>query len=245
MTGRLEDKVVIVTGAAGGLGSAICSRFAGEGALVLGVDVAGEACFHADVATEQGVCAMIEEVIGRFGRLDILVLNAGIQFMASISEFPLAQWNRLMDVMVKGPFLAMKGAWRYLTERPGGRIIVTASGSSFVAEPYKAAYVAAKHAVVGLVKVAAIEGAPFGLTVNAVAPGWMLTGMVERQLEDQVRLRGTSRDAALRRILWAQPSHRAVETSEVANVMAFIASPEASGINGACLPVDLGKLIVS
>lgn len=238
----LAGRVALVTGAAGGLGTAIRTVFEDDGAHVVGVDIAGEDVLTADVATEEGNCAMVDATLERHGRLDVLVLNAGVQFMAPILEFPLHEWERLFDVMAKGPFLAMKHAWPHLTERPGGRIIVTASASSFIAEAHKCAYVAAKHAVAGLVKVAALEGGPHGLTVNAVAPGWMRTPMVEQQLEDQMRLHEAARDEVVAAMVGRQPAKRFLETTEVANLVAFLASERASGINGACLPVDLGAL---
>lgn len=238
----LERKVAIVTGAAGGLGQAIVSTFAGEGATVVPIDVAGDDCHHFDAGTDQGARGMVELAIDRHGRLDVLVLNAGVQFMAPLPDFPEEQWDRLMDVMAKGPFLAIKHAWPALTERQGGRIVVTASGSSFIAEKYKAAYVAAKHAVAGLVKVAALEGAASGLTANAVAPGWMMTQLVEGQMADQVRLHGRSREEIVASWMAQSPVDHAVEPSDVAEVIAFLASSRSSGINGAIVPVDLGLL---
>lgn len=233
--------MAIVTGASGGLGTTLSSVLIQHGARVLGVDVVGEGCFVADVATEDGNRSMVEEALRRFGRLDILALNAGAQFMSPIAEFPEEQWDRLMNLMAKGPYLAMKHAWPHIA-RPGGRVVVTASGSSFIAEAYKSAYVAAKHAVLGLVRTAAIEGGPAGMTVNAVGPGWMRTPMVENQLEDQVRLHGLPRQQVLEAMLGRQPVKRFVETQEVAEVIAFLASDSGSGINGAFVPVDLGLL---
>jgi 3-hydroxybutyrate dehydrogenase len=242
MSGELAGRVAIVTGAAGGVGSAICDVFAREGAAVVPVDLAGDRCFVADVATETGNRSMVDEALRRHGRLDTLVLNAGVQHLAPIDEFPEADWDRLFDVMVKGPHLAIKAAWRHLIERPGGRIVVTASSLSVIGEEYKAAYVAAKHAVVGLVKVAALEGGPHGLCANAVAPGLVWTGLMERQIADQMRLRGLTRERVLERISLFQPV-RATEPHEVAELMSFLASDRSSGLSGTCIPVDLGFLV--
>jgi len=242
MTPLLEGRTAIVTGAAGGLGRAICEVLAREGACVVRVDMAGDDCLHLDVGSADGNRAMVEAALELHGRLDVLVLNAGVQHMAPLPEFPEEQWDRLMDVMAKGPFLAIKHAWPHLTRRPGGRIVVTASGSSFIAEKYKAAYVSAKHAVAGLVKVAALEGGPLGLTANAVAPGWMMTQLIEGQMADQVRLHGRPREEILASWMAQSPVERPVETAEVAETIAFLASERASGINGAIVPVDLGLL---
>lgn len=242
MTALLRGRTAIVTGAAGGLGSAICEVFEREGASVVRVDVAGEGCLHLDAGSAAGNREMVETAIARHGRLDVLVLNAGVQYMAPLPEFPEEEWDRLMDVMARGPFLAVKYAWPELTRQPGGRIVATASGSSFVAEKYKAAYVSAKHAVAGLVKVAALEGGPLGLTANAVAPGWMMTRLIEGQMADQIRLHGQPREEILASWMAQSPVDRAVEPSEVAETIAFLASARASGINGAIIPVDLGLL---
>jgi 3-hydroxybutyrate dehydrogenase len=238
----LEERVAIVTGAAGGLGRTVCDVFEHEGAKVVRVDVAGDGCLHLDVGTADGNRAMVEAAVDRHGRLDVLVLNAGTQFVAPLPEFPEEEWDRLFDVMAKGPFLAMKYAWPTLTERPGSRIVVTASGSSYIAESYKSAYVAAKHAVLGLVKVAALEGGPAGLTANAVGPGWMRTPMVEGQLGEQMRLHRLTRDEVIQTMVARHPVKRFVETEEVANTIAFLASARSSGINGSFIPVDLGTL---
>jgi len=233
---------MVVTGAVGGLGAAVCTELSARGATVVSVDRAAGADLELDLATEEGNRAMIDAALELHGRLDALVLNAGVQHVEPIATFPAAKWDLLMDVMCKGPFLAIQHGWPALTARPGGRVVVTASTSSFVAELYKSAYVAAKHAVVGLVKVAALEGAAHGLTVNAVAPGLMLTPLIENQLADQSRLRGLPPERVLERMVAEGPAGRAVETAEVARLVAFLVSAESSGINGAVIPVDLASL---
>jgi 3-hydroxybutyrate dehydrogenase len=237
----LDGKVACITGAAGGVGVSIVEVFERQGALVVPVDVQGAGMVSLDIGTDAGNKAMVELAIERHGRLDVLVLNAGAQYLAPIPEHSVAEWDRLFDVMVKGPWLAMKHAWPHLA-RPGGRIVVTASGSSFIAEKYKAAYVAAKHAVLGLVRVAALEGGPTGMTVNAVGPGWVRTAMVENQLVEQTRLHRRSRNEIIESMVDRHPVKRFVEPEEVANAIAFLASDAASGINGSFIPVDLGTL---
>ena len=210
------------------------------GAAVVPVDVHGDDCLIADVATAEGNRRMVDLALQRHGRLDILVLNAGAQAMNPIAAE--ADWDRLMNLMVKGPFLAMKFGWPQLTRQPGGRIIVTSSTAGLTGAPYKAAYLAAKHAVLGLVKVAALEGAEAGLTANAVAPGWMRTPLAENQIRDHVRPRGISRDDVTASMMAEQPARRFVDTTEVAGLITFLAGPAGSAINGACIPVDTGTL---
>jgi 3-hydroxybutyrate dehydrogenase len=240
--GLLAGRVAIVTGAAGGLGTALCRSLRAAGAAVVPVDLRGEGCLIADVATAAGNQRMVDAAVERHGRLDILVLGAGAQAMNPIARYLEEDWDRLMDLMAKGPFLAMKAAWPQLTRQPGGRIIVISSTAGLLGVPFKAAYVAAKHAVTGLVKVAALEGADHGLTVNAVAPGWMHTPLLEGQLGQQVALRGLPREQVLASMVAEQPAHRFVETAEVAALVTFLASSAASAINGTCIPVDTGAM---
>jgi 3-hydroxybutyrate dehydrogenase len=240
--GPLSGRVAIVTGAAGGLGTATLRALRHAGATVVPVDLHGDDCLIADVATAEGNRRMVDLALERHGRLDILILNAGAQAMNPIVSYAESDWDRLMNLMVKGPFLAMKFAWPQLTRQPGGRVIVTSSTAGLVGAPYKAAYVAAKHAVLGLVKVAALEGAPAGLTANAVAPGWMRTPLADNQVRDHTRLRGIRRDEVVASMAAEQPARRFVETAEVAALITFLAGDGGSAINGACIPVDTGTL---
>lgn len=233
----LEGRVALVTGATGGLGKAIVAELRERGADVHGVDIAGEGVFHADLSTSTGNRDMIAHVLAIAGRLDILVLNAGCQFVAPIDQFPDAEWERLRGVMLDGPFFAMKAAWSALTKSPGGRVVVTASMASFAGAARKAAYTATKHGVLGLVRVAALEGAAHGLTVNAVAPAWMDTAMMRNQLEVQAATLGVSTGDVVERFRTSQPAQRFVDVREVAATIGFLASPAASGVNGVCVPV--------
>lgn len=237
-----ERRVAIVTGAGGALGRSITDELQNNDVTVVGVDVGGEGYEHFDVGTEAGCRAMVARAVELHGRLDILVLNAGVQHVSPIDTFDARQWQRVMDVCLNGPFHAIKAAWPQLIRRDGGRIVATASTSSFHAEPFKAAYNAAKHGLLGLIKSAAVEGGRHGVTANAVAPSWMRTPMVEHQLAEQMRLRNTSREAVLDDFLGNQPVKRFIDTAEVAATIAFLASERASAITGTCVPVDLGAL---
>ncbi|MET4222658.1 3-hydroxybutyrate dehydrogenase [Bradyrhizobium sp. LB14.3] len=236
----LKGRVALVTGATGGLGKAIVAELSQRGAEVHGVDIAGDDVFHADLATASGNRDMVAHVLKATGRLDILVLNAGVQFMAPFAQFPDAEWDRLNALMLDGPFHALKAAWPALTKSRSGRVVVTASVASYGGARQKVAYCAAKHGVLGVVRTAALEGGTHGLTVNAVAPGWMDTPLMRGQLEAQAKNRGMSTDEVIAAFRASQPGNRFVEVSEVAATIGFLASPSASGISGECITIDLG-----
>ncbi len=191
----LAGKVAVVTGAASGIGRAIAESLAAEGAAVCVADLnargAQEAAdalrragrrAHAlpvDVAEPASVRSMIEETVAVCGRLDVLVNNAGLQHIAPIVEYPEAQWERLIRVMLTGTFLCTKYVLPHMIPRKWGRVVNVASAHGLVASPFKSAYVAAKHGIVGFTKVAAWEVAEHGITVNAVCPGYVRTPLVE------------------------------------------------------------------
>jgi 3-hydroxybutyrate dehydrogenase len=241
----LKGRVAIVTGAAGTIGTATCQVLRSYGATVVPVDrMSNDGCLVLDIGTEEGNREMIDFAVREYGQLDILVLNAGLQHVCQIEDFPVEMWDELNNTMVKGPFLAMKFGWSQLTRQPGGRIIVTASPSSLLAEPAKSAYVAAKHGVMGLVKVAAIEGGPHGLTTNAVGPGWVFSEAVKRQLPDLMKVHGIdSEEGVIAKLLSDHPVQRFIEATEIAETIAFLASSRSSGINGELVNVDLGASI--
>lgn len=238
----LAGKVAIVTGANGALGQSISTVLRSYGATVIGVDIAGENCVRADISSAEDNRRVVEDTVARHGRLDILALNAGAQHLSPIDAFPADKWSQLVGVMLTGPFLMMSAAWKHLAATGSGRVVATASTSSYVAEKYKAAYVAAKHGLLGLVKVGALEGADAGITVNAVAPSWMRTAMVENQVAERSRLLGKPASDVIADLVHEQAVKRFVEPDEVAETVAFLASSRASAITGSCIPVDLGAL---
>jgi 3-hydroxybutyrate dehydrogenase len=184
---------------------------------------------------------MIARTNSEFGAIDILVNNAGIQHVAPIEEFPVDKWNAIIAINLVASFHTMRHAIPKMKERRWGRIINVASAHALVASPFKSAYVAAKHGVAGLVKTVALEVAEFGITANAICPGYVLTPLVEKQIPETAKARGISEEAVMRDVLLAaQPTKRFVGIQEVAALAVFLASAEAASVTGAILPIDGG-----
>lgn len=197
--------------------------------------------FAADLTTQAGNAAVVAEALRHFGRLDSIVVNAGIQHVAPISEFPDERWQELLALMLTSPFLLAKHGWAALTASGDARFVVVASAHGLVASPYKAAYVAAKHGVVGLVKALALEGAEHGLLATALCPGFVRTPLVEAQISAQAEAHGLPEDRVLDEVILAPHAvKRLLEPSEVAAAVAFLVGPEGRGFSGAALPMDLG-----
>lgn len=237
----LRNKVVIVTGAARGLGHELRTAFERQGSHVVAVDLTGEDCLLTDVGTADGNAEIVRVALERHGRIDVLVANAGVQHVSPLPEFEEHEWDRLNDVLVKGPFMLLRAAWPALLATRGAAVVIS-STSALRSEPNKTAYCAAKAGVLGLVRAAALEGGPYGVRVNAVAPGWMRTEMALRQVREIANRDNVDEAEATERLLVQQPVKRFVELSEVANAVLFLAGDGASAITGACLPVDLGLL---
>ena len=222
---------VLVTGAASGIGRAIADRLERDGQKVFAVDLRpdpdgpGEH-FEADLARREGNAAAVEAAVERFGGLDAVVANAGFQHVAPIEEFPDERWDQLLAVLLTSPFLLAKHAWGALGESGDGRFLAVASVHGLVASPYKAGYVAAKHGLLGLVKVLALEGAERGISVAALCPGYVRTPIVESQIEAQARATGVAPERVLEDVLLApQAIKRLLEPSEVAETAAFLLGP--------------------
>jgi 3-hydroxybutyrate dehydrogenase len=218
-------RVALVTGARGGIGAAIVERLAADGWAVKGVDLE-----DGDLSTPAGNRAVVEAALAEHGRLDAIVPNAGFQHVAPVRDFPEEQWDALVALLLTSPFLLAKYAWDALAESGDGRICVVASAHALSASPFKAAYVAAKHGVLGLVKTLALEGAAAGIAATAVCPAFVRTPLAERQVAE----RGL--DAVIER----HAVKRLLEPSEVADVVAFLLGPAGRGITGVPVPIDLG-----
>ena len=255
----LKNKVAIVTGSTSGIGLGIAKELASLGAdLVLnGFGDAGEIetirsglerengirviYDAADMSKEQAVRGLIARTIETFGRLDILVNNAGIQFTAPIEEFPAAMWNAILDINLSAAFHAIAAAVPQMKKQRWGRIVNIASTHGLVASTHKAAYVAAKHGLVGLTKVVGLETAGSGVTCNTVCPGWVRTPLVEKQISDIAAEKHISQKEAAEEILAEkQPSLEFVSPSQLGGTVAFLCSPAADQITGTALSVDGG-----
>jgi 3-hydroxybutyrate dehydrogenase len=242
----IEGRAALVTGAASGIGRAVAERLAGEGMSVLAVDVEpaddgpGEP-FAADLTTRDGNRDAVAAALERFGRLDVVVANAGFQHVAPVHEFPEERWDELLAVLLTSPFLLAKYAWAALAESGEGRFLAIASVHGLVASPFKAGYVSAKHGVLGLVKVLALEGADAGITAAAICPAFVRTPLVEQQIADQARAHGLADERVLEDvILQPQAVKRLLEPEEVAEVAAFLLGPSGRSFTGAPVVMDLG-----
>ncbi len=253
----LNGKVGIVTGGASGIGRAIALALAKAGADVVIADL-NEESGHAtveelealgrkaffqktDVSKRDEARRLIDATADRFGRLDILVNNAGLQHVAPIQDFPEEKWDLLISVMLTGPFLLTKYALPHMMRQRFGRIINVASAHGLVASPFKAAYVAAKHGLLGLTKVIAVEGAAHNITAVAICPGYVRTPLVDQQIADQAKAHGISVQEVAEKVLLArQAVKRFLEPEEVGEMVAFLCTDHASGITGTHIAMDLG-----
>jgi 3-hydroxybutyrate dehydrogenase len=230
------ERAALVTGAASGIGKAIAGRLEADGWSVHAVDLA-----DGDLSTRDGNSAVVTAALERFGRLDAVVANAGFQHVAPVSEFPEDRWDALVALLLTSPFLLAKYAWAALSESGDGRFLVVASVHGLVASPFKAGYVAAKHGVLGLVKVLALEGAAAGISASALCPSYVRTPLVESQIADQARAHGVSEERVLEDVILApQAVKRLLEPADVADAAAFLLGPGGRAVSGAPLVMDLG-----
>ena len=255
----LKGKTALVTGSTSGIGRAIAEALAAEGAnLVLnGFGDSGEiealrgaieaatavevTYSAADMSQPAEIGAMIAEAQARFGALDILVNNAGIQHVAPIEDFPAARWDAVLAINLSSNFHTIRAALPAMRRRGWGRIINVASAHGLTASPEKAAYVAAKHGVVGLTKVVALEAAGSGITCNAICPGWVLTPLVAKQIEARAEASGGSLDEAKAELLREKtPSGEFATPEQIGALAVFLCSAAAAQITGAPLPIDGG-----
>jgi 3-hydroxybutyrate dehydrogenase len=194
-----------------------------------------------DLTTREGNQRVVDGALERFGRLDAVIPNAGFQHVAPVGEFPEERWDALVALLLTSPFLLAKYAWEALTASGDGRFVPIASVHGLVASPFKAGYVSAKHGLIGLVKVLALEGAERGITATAVCPGFVRTPLVEAQIADQARAHRLPEDRVLEEVILAPHAiKRLVEPEEVAAVVSFLLGPEGRAFTGSPVTMDLG-----
>ncbi|HEY0354269.1 MAG TPA: 3-hydroxybutyrate dehydrogenase [Enterovirga sp.] len=255
----LQGKSAVVTGSTSGIGLAYARALAREGANVLinGFGEAGaiekeragiefefgvKAVYSAaDMTKPDDIAGMIRQAEQTLGAVDILINNAGVQFVSPIEEFPLEKWDQIIAINLSAAFHAMRAAIPGMKARGWGRIISTASAHSLVASPFKSAYVTAKHGIAGLTKTAALELATHKITVNAISPGYVWTPLVEKQIPDTMKSRGMTKEQVINDVmLEAQPTKEFVTVDQVAAIAVFLCSDAAAQITGANISVDGG-----
>ena len=255
----LSGRTAVVTGSTSGIGLGIARALAAAGANVvlngfgatadierLSAEMEAETGVAigysgADMRKPEEIAAMIAETESRIAPVDILVNNAGIQHVSPVESFPLEKWDEIIAINLNAVFHASRAVLGGMKARGWGRIINTGSAHALVASPFKSAYVAAKHGVAGLTKVVALEAAEHGVTCNSICPGYVWTPLVEKQIADQCKVHGKSRDEVIRDILLApQPTRRFVTVEEVGAIAVFLASDAAQSITGTAISVDGG-----
>lgn len=253
----MRGKTAVVTGAASGIGFAIAAAFKASGASVCLADIQPDplesaladlgaiegravSCV-ADISDFDQVAILRENAVRELGRIDILINCAGLQYVSPLDKIPLEQWDRLMNVMLRGSFLCTQQFLPAMMSSGWGRIVNIASIHSVVASKFKAAYVSAKHGLIGLTKAAALEAAESGVTVNAVSPAYVRTPLVESQIAGQATLHGISKDEVISNIMLApMPQKEMIEPAEIGEIVVFLCSETARHINGHNLVVDGG-----
>ena len=258
-TRGLEGRVAIVTGSTSGIGLAIASELANQGAAVVinGLgdraeilarchdmstlhDVAVE-YDDADMSDGRAIAAMVERAASTLGAVDMLVNNAGIQHVAPVDSFPPEKWDAIIAINLSAVFHAVRAALPGMRQAGWGRIVNIASAHGLIGSPFKSAYVAAKHGVVGLTKVVALETAEQGITCNAVCPGYVWTPLVEKQIAAQAAAHGLSNDEVIHKVLLAeQPNKRFATVEEMAGIVAFLCGRFSGSITGTTIAADGG-----
>ena len=252
-TRDFEGRVALVTGGASGIGRAIAAELAGRGAqiavadldepaaMAVAADLPNAIGLGCDVADETAVETTVAEVRRRFGPVDVLVNNAGLQHVAPLESFPVDRWRYLIDVMLIGPFLLTRAVLPDMYARGWGRIVNIGSIHSLIASPNKSAYTAAKHGLLGLTRATALEAGPHGVTVNAICPAFVRTPLVEHQIVDLAATEGLPVDEVIERVmLGPEAVKRLIEPAEIARYAAYLCTNDAASITGSAQVIDGG-----
>lgn len=255
----LAGKAAIITGSTSGIGLGIAHAFAASGMDVLLNGFGDKAEIErtraglaekygtrigyspADMSKPNDIARMVGEATEAFGQVDVLVNNAGIQHVEAIETFPIAKWDTILAINLSSAFHAMRAALPQMKQRKWGRIINIASAHGLVASPFKSAYVAAKHGVLGLTKTAALETAEDGVTVNAICPGYVLTPLVQKQIPETAKARGLTEEQVIKDVLLhAQPTRQFVTTKQIGALAVFLCTDAAASMTGTALPIEGG-----
>lgn len=248
----MKERIAIVTGAASGIGKAIAKELSLAGHTIVVADInaaGGKAVADAvggrfvniDLSRREDCRRLVDETLAHYGTVHVLVNNAAFQHIDPIETFPEDTWEKMLAVLLTAPFLLTRYVWPTMKNQQWGRIVNIGSRHSLRASPFKAAYVAAKHGLIGLTRVAALEGGEHGITANAVLPTWTRTPLVENQIADQARTRQISENEVMEKVMLAGKAiKRLVEPEEVAKLVRFVCSDDAAAITGAAYTIDLG-----
>jgi 3-hydroxybutyrate dehydrogenase len=255
----LKSRNAVITGSTSGIGLAYAKALAGAGVNVMingfgkpeDIEKERAAIEHdfgvtalysaADMTKPAEIKGMIDEAVSKLGSVDILINNAGIQYVAPIEEFPIEKWDQIIAINLSAAFHAIRAAVPGMKAKGWGRIISTASAHSLVASPFKSAYVTAKHGIAGLTKTVALEVATHKITANCISPGYVWTPLVENQIPDTMKARNLTREQVINDVLLeSQPTKEFVTPEQVAAIALFLCSDDAAQINGANLSIDGG-----
>lgn len=254
----LKHKTAIITGSTSGIGLGIAKGFAREQMNIvlngfgpsdqietirLALEASGAKVIYsaADMSKPDTIVAMVDEAARKFGSVDIVVNNAGIQHVAPVDEFPPDQWDAILAINLSAAFHTTRGALKYMKQNGWGRIINIASAHALVASPYKSAYVTAKHGLLGFTRAVALEVAQQGITCNAICPGYVLTPLVQNQIPDMAKARNMSEEEVVKKVLLAaQWTKKFVTVEQLAETALFLCSSAADNMTGIALPVDGG-----